>query len=145
MKRPCLIGLGLAGFVLAAVPLSLAHAGDDSDTFSVTPQQAVTFGGGAGDTFAVEQISRNDNTVTVLLRPKGESCTFRFDVIVGRSVQLRSDTPSGQSLLCKATLHPIIDDGSAQFDAECTEQPATTERKCPTEGSTASVSTYPQQ
>jgi hypothetical protein len=109
----------------------------------VAPQQAVTFGG-SGDSFAVEQISRNDNTVTVLLRPKGESCTFRFPVIVGRSVQLRADTPSGQSLLCKATLHPITEDGSAQFDAECNEEPVSQERKCPPEGDTASI-IYPQQ
>jgi hypothetical protein len=140
MKFPCLIRLGLAGLALAAAPLSVAHA---DELFSVAPQQAVTFGG-SGDSFAVEQISRNDNTVTVLLRPKGESCTFRFPVIVGRSVQLRADTPSGQSLLCKATLHPITEDGSAQFDAECNEEPVSQERKCPPAGDTASI-IYPQQ
>jgi len=110
MTRPSLITLGLAGVVLAyALPAAVRA----DDTFSVAPQQMVTFGGGDGDTFAVEQISRNDNMVTVLLRPKGESCTFRFDVGVGRSVQLRSDTPSGQSLLCKATLQPITEDGKS--------------------------------
>jgi hypothetical protein len=45
------------------------------------------------------------------------------DVGVGRSVQLRSDTPSDQTLLCKATLQPITEDGAAQFGAECTEGP----------------------
>jgi hypothetical protein len=142
MNLPCLVRLGLAGLALAILPFSIAHA---DDTFSVAPQQAVTFGGGTGDTFAVEQISRHDNTVTLLLRPKGETCTFRFDLIVGRSVQLRSDAPGGQSLLCKATLHPITEDGSAQFDAACTEQPAANDdRKCPTDGSTAAMA-YPQQ
>ena len=141
MTRPSLITLGLAGVVLAyALPAAVRA----DDTFSVAPQQMVTFGGGEGDTFAVEQISRNDNMVTVLLRPKGESCTFRFDVGVGRSVQLRSDTPSGQSLLCKATLQPITEDGAAQFGAECTEGPRSDEHKCPAEGDTAAV-TYPQQ
>ena len=141
MTRPSLITLGLAGVVLAyALPAAVRA----DDTFSVAPQQMVTFGSGDGDTFAVEQISRNDNMVTVLLRPKGESCTFRFDVGVGRSVQLRSDTPSGQSLLCKATLQPITEDGAAQFGAECTEGPPSDEHKCPAEGDTAAV-TYPQQ
>ena len=141
MTRPSLISLGLAGVVLACALPAAVRA---DDTFSVAPQQMVTFGGGDGDTFAVEQISRNDNMVTVLLRPKGESCTFRFDVGVGRSVQLRSDTPSGQSLLCKATLQPITEDGAAQFGAECTEGPRSDEHKCPAEGDTAAV-TYPQQ
>ena len=142
MTRPSLITLGLAGVVLAyALPAAVRA----DDTFSVAPQQMVTFGGGDGDTFAVEQISRNDNMVTVLLRPKGESCTFRFDVGVGRSVQLRSDTPSGQSLLCKATLQPITEDGTASFGAECSEEPVSHERKCPAEGNTAAIDDYPQQ
>lgn len=143
MKRPC--RLGLSAIALAAVPLFLAHAEDAGDTFSVAPQQAVTFGGGEGDSFAVEQISRNDNTVMVLLRPMGEGCTFRFPVSVGRSVQLRADTPTGQKLLCKATLRPITEDGSAEFGAECNEGPVSLERKCPPNGDTAAVDTYPQQ
>ena len=67
MNFPCLIRTGLAVIALAA-PLSLAHSEDAGDTFSLAPLQVVTFGGGDGDSFAVEQISRNDNTVTVLLR-----------------------------------------------------------------------------
>jgi hypothetical protein len=144
MKRPCLTRSVFTAIALAAAPLAFAHAEDSLETFSVGPQQAVSFGGGDGDSFAVEQISRNDNSVTVLLRPKGETCTFRFDVIVGRSVQLRSDTPTGQSMVCKATLHPITEDGNAEFGAECTEEPISTERKCPPEGDTAAI-TYPQQ
>ena len=142
MQRPSLISVGLAALALAyALPAAVRA----DDTFSVAPQQKVTFGGGDGDTFAVEQISRYDNMVTVLLRPKGESCTFRFDVGVGRSVQLRSDSPSGQTLLCKATLQPITEDGVAQFGAQCTEGSRLDEHKCPAEGDTAAATTYPQQ
>jgi hypothetical protein len=145
MKRLSLVSIGLAGLALACVLPVTAHA---EDTFSVGPQQMVSFGAGNGDadTFAVEQIPRNDNMVTVLLRPKGESCTFRFDVGVGRSVQLRSDGPSGQSMVCKATLQPITEDGAAQFGAECSEAPVSAERKCPPAGDTAAItSPYPQQ
>jgi hypothetical protein len=143
MRFPCLVRSGLAAFALAALPFSLAHAQDD--TFAIAPQQVVTLGGGDGDSFAVEQISRHDNAVTVLLRPMGERCTFRFPVTVGRSVQLRADTPSGQSLLCKATLQPITEDGTASFGAECNEEPVSRERKCPSEGDTAAIDNYPQQ
>jgi hypothetical protein len=143
MRIPCLVRSGLAVFALAALPFSLAHAQDD--TFAIVPQQVVTLGGGDGDSFAVEQISRQDNAVTVLLRPMGEGCTFRFPVTVGRSVQLRADTPGGQSLLCKATLQPITEDGTASFGAECNEVPVSRERKCPADGDTAAIETYPQQ
>ena len=142
MPRPSLVSLSIASFAFAcALPL-IAHA---DDTFSVTPSQVVTLGNGEGDAFAVEQISRNDNMVTVLLRPKGESCTFRFHVGVGRSVQLRSDSGSGQSMLCKATLQPLTQDGAAEFGAECTEVPtSSSEPKCPPDGDTAAIN-YPQQ
>jgi hypothetical protein len=143
MRIPCLVRTGLATFALATLPISLAHSQDD--TFAIAPQQVVTLGGGDGDSFAVEQISRQDNAVTVLLRPMGEGCTFRFPVTVGRSVQLRADTPGGQSLLCKATLQPITEDGTASFGAECNEVPVSHERKCPAEGDTAAIETYPQQ
>ena len=85
------------------------------------PQQAVTIGDGNGDSFMLERISPNDNSVVVLLRPKGEDCTFRFPVDVGRSVQLRIDSPLGQSFLCQATLRPIVDSQSVQFSAACAE------------------------
>jgi hypothetical protein len=143
MRIPCLVRTGLATLALATLPISLAHSQDD--TFAIAPQQVVTLGGGDGDSFAVEQISRQDNAVTVLLRPMGEGCTFRFPVTVGRSVQLRADTPGGQSLLCKATLQPITEDGTASFGAECNEEPVSRERKCPAEGNTAAIETYPQQ
>ena len=122
------------------MPLTLAYA---DDTFTVVPQQAVSIGEGDGDTFAVEQILRNDNSVVVLLRPKGEDCTFRFKVSVGRSVQLRTDTPAGQSFLCKATLRPIIDDGSVQFGADCTAQSRSDERKCPPQSNSAAAASKP--
>ena len=147
MRRPCLVRIGLAAIALAVAPVGMAAAGDGGDTFSVAPQQAVSFGDGDGDSFAVENISRHENAVTVLLRPKGETCLFRFQVGVGRSVQLRSDAPSGQSMLCKATLHPITTDGNAEFEAECNEEPVSHERKCPPDGDTASVDAvdiYPQ-
>jgi hypothetical protein len=141
MARPSLVSLCIASFAFAcALPVG-ARA---DDTFSVTPSQVVTLGNGEGDAFAVEQISRNDNMVTVLLRPKGESCTFRFDVGVGRSVQLRSDSGTGQSMLCKATLQPLTQDDAAEFGAECTETPTSSELKCPPDGDTAAIN-YPQQ
>lgn len=139
MRYPCLVRLGVVALALTAIPLAFAHSEETMDTFAVEPLQAVSFGGGDGDSFSVEQISRNDNTVTVLLRPMGEGCVFRFPVIVGRSVQLRADTPSGQSLMCKATLQPITEDGTARFGAECSEAPISHERKCPPDGDTASV------
>jgi hypothetical protein len=142
MARPSLVCLCIASVAFACALPVVAHA---DDTFSVTPSQVVTLGNGEGDAFAVEQISRNDNMVTVLLRPKGESCTFRFDVGVGRSVQLRSDGPSGHSMVCKATLQPITEDGTAQFGAECAEAPVSAERKCPPAGDTAAITSYPQQ
>jgi hypothetical protein len=119
-------------FSLLAV--AAAHA---DDSFAVLPQQVVSVGDGSGDTFLLESISRNDNSVVLLLRPKGEDCNFRFVLGVGRSVQLRVDAPTGQLFLCKTTLRPIVDDKNVQFGAECTEQPASHERKCPPEGSTA--------
>lgn len=113
------------------LPLSLPMAGHADETFTVTLEQAISIGGGDGDTFGVERLSRNDNTAVVLLRPKGEDCTFRFPLNVGRSVQLRTNAADGQSLLCSATLRVIIDDKRAQFAAECFAQPRSDERKCP--------------
>jgi len=136
MRRPSLSLLSLLVASLACIP---ANA---EDTFAVAPQQVVAFGDGEGDAFAVESISPHDNSVTVLLRPQGEDCTFRFDVLVGRSVQLRTPTITGQQMLCRATLQPLTGDGTAQFGAECSEEPASSELKCP-EGDTA-ANTYPQ-
>ncbi len=126
----------LFGLLLAATPLSAPHA---DEAFTVTPGQAVSIGAGAGDAFAVERISRNENTVVVLLRPKGEDCTFRFSVNVGQSVQLRTQAADGQSFLCKATLRPIIDDTRAQFAEECAEQSPSNERKCPPDSNAGSA------
>ena len=127
--------------VLAVLAMTLgltaAHA---DDTFSVAPQQAVSIGGDHGDTFAVEQISRADNTVVVLMRPKGEDCTFRFSVNPGTALQLRTETADGQTFMCKATLRPIIDDAAAQFAAECSEQVIAQEPpRCPTVKDAASA------
>src|SRR5262245_58411821 len=123
MRSLCILAL-----LLAVIPLSFARA---DETFSVTPEQAVTIGGGEGDTFGVESLSQKDRQAVVLLRPKGEDCTFRFPLAVGRSVQLRSQDASGQSLLCSATLRSIVDDKSAQFAADCKAQARSEERKCP--------------
>ena len=129
MRSLCVLAL-----LLAATFLSSALA---DETFSVAPEQAVTIGGGEGDTFGVESLSQKDRMAVLLLRPKGEDCTFRFPLFIGRSVQLRSEDASGQSLLCRATLRSIIDDKRAQFAADCTPQPRPTERKCPPEPNTA--------
>jgi hypothetical protein len=60
-------------------------------------------------------------------------------------VQLRSDTGSGQSMLCKATLQPLTQDDAAEFGAECTETPVSSSApKCPPDGDTAAIE-YPQQ
>ena len=123
--------------VLPLFSLLVVTVARADDTFTVLPQQVVSVGDGAGDTFLLESISRNDNSVVVLLRPKGENCNFRF--VLGVSVQLRIDDPGGQSFLCKTTLRPIVDDKNVQFGAECTEHPASHERKCPPEGSTAAT------
>ena len=131
MRSLCVLAL-----LLAATFLSSALA---DETFSVAPEQAVTIGGGAGDTFGVESLSQKDRMAVVLLRPKGEDCTFRFPLSVGRSVQLRSEDASGQSLLCSATLRSISDDKRALFGADCTPQPRSKERKCPPEGDAAAV------
>jgi hypothetical protein len=119
--------------------LLLGPAGAD-DTFTVLPQQAVSLGEGNGDSFMLEAISPNDNSVVVLLRPKGEDCTFRFPVSVGQSVQLRIDSRLGQSFLCEATLRPVVNAGGVQFRARCAEKPASYERKCPpASGTTAAA------
>ena len=173
MHRPCLVRFGLAAIAFAIAPLCIAYspitefgtavalpaddaihafiadgdtAGDvgQGDTFAVGPQQAVSFGEGDGDSFAIESISPNDNSITVLLRPMGEECVFRFQIGVGRAVKLRSGAPSGQSMMCKATLHPIKTDGAAEFVAECSEAEVSHDRKCPTGDDTASVD-YPQR
>jgi hypothetical protein len=124
---------------LLAIQSQRAFADDEVETFAVEPLQSVSFGGPDSDSFSVEEISRNTNSVTVLLRPMGEGCVFRFPVSVGRSVQLRTDSPTGQSMNCKATLQPIGEDGIARFGAECNDEPISHERKCPTDGDTASV------
>jgi hypothetical protein len=85
----------------------------------------------------VESLSQKDHQAVVLLRPKGEDCTFRFPLAVCRSVQLRSLDASGQSLLCSATLRSIVDDKRALFGADCTAQPRSDELKCPPEGDAA--------
>lgn len=118
--------------VLAVLALAFGlTAARADDTFSVAPQQAVSIGGDQGDTFAVEEISRADNQVVVLMRPKGEDCTFRFAVNPGTSLQLRTQTEDGQTFLCKATLRPIIDDATAQFAAECNERAPDEGPRCP--------------
>ena len=122
--------------LFSALLLGPAHA---DDTFTVLPQQAVTIGEGNGDSFMLERISPNDNSIVVLLRPKGEDCTFRFAVEVGRSVQLRIDGALGQSFVCEATLRPIVDTKSVQFRAACAERPASADRKCPPGGGTAAA------
>ena len=69
--------------ILPLVSLLAVAAAHADDTFTVLPQQVVSVGDGAGDTFLLESISRNDNSVVVLLRPKGENCNFRFVLDVG--------------------------------------------------------------
>ena len=125
--------------LLSVLLLSPAWA---EDTFNVLPQQAVSIGDGGSDSFMVEHISPNDNSVTVLLRPKDEDCTFRIVVAVGRSLQLRINSQMGQSFLCEAALRPIEDTGAAQFQAECTEKPVTFERKCPLGSGSAAAATH---
>ena len=130
MRSLCVLAL----FLTAAFSPALAD-----ETFSVAPEQAVTIGGGTGDTFGVESLSQKDRMAVLLLRPQGEDCTFRFPLFIGRSVQLRSEDASGQSLLCSATLRSITDDKRAQFGADCKPQPRSNERKCPLEGDAAAA------
>jgi hypothetical protein len=128
--------------IILLTSVFLLRPANAEDTFTVLPQQAVSIGEGKGDSFMVERISPKENALVVLLRPKGEDCTFRFVVDVGQSVQLRIDTPLGQSFLCETTLRPIVDAQSVQFRAECAERPASQERKCPPTNGTTAAATH---
>ena len=119
--------------LLSLVPLALTLtcACQAEDTFAVTRTSIVSLGAEGGDTFSFERISPESREVVVLLRPKGENCTFRFPVGIGESVLLRTTDNLGESLLCRASLVSVIDDGTARFSAECTPHAPSNERKCP--------------
>ena len=70
--------------ILPLTSLLAVAAAEAEDSFTVLPRQVVSIGDGNGDTFLLESISRN--SVMLLLRPKGEDCNFRFQLVVGRSV-----------------------------------------------------------
>ena len=101
------------------------------DTFLVTGTSIVSLGAEGGDTFSFERISSESREVVVLLRPKGENCTFRFPVSIGESVMLRTMNNLGEPLLCRASLVSVKSDGTARFSADCTPHAASNERKCP--------------
>ena len=105
-----------------------ASVGYAGETFTVTPSKVVSFGTG-GDTFGLDRVS--EDTVLVLVRPRGEDCTLRFPIRVGDRLFLRTVSGGGQSLLCEASLVAIVDGRSARFSARCQQQTTSTERKCP--------------
>lgn len=105
-----------------------ASAGYAGETFTVTPSKVVSFGTG-GDTFGLDRVS--EDTVLVLVRPRGEDCTLRFPLRVGESLFLRTVGGGGQSLLCEASLVSVVDATSARFSARCRRQATSTDRKCP--------------
>ncbi|KAB2940190.1 MAG: hypothetical protein K8F92_00555 [Hyphomicrobium sp.] len=113
-----------------AVPLVTTNALDSDNSFPVLAGQTVLLGD-EGDTFTVEHITQNEEQIIVLLQPKGEDCTFRFPLSVGRSIRLRTSNASGQPLSCAVTLQPLTDDASARFGVTCDEQPIENKRKCP--------------
>ena len=104
------------------------------DVLDVEPGHAISIGDDS-DRFMVEKISPEDQYVLVLLRPRKETCNFRFPVDVGRSVQLRVSYPSGKSFLCKMTLAPIVDKEVVRFSVSCEEKAVSNDTKCPAEGS----------
>jgi hypothetical protein len=128
-------------FLLSLVlVVALTCACQADDTFAVTRTSIVSLGAEGGDTFSFERISPETREVVVLLRPKGENCTFRFPVGIGEHVLLRTTDNLGESLLCRASLVSVIDDGTARFSAECTPHAPSNERKCPPPPNSASVS-----
>ena len=127
---------------LVVLAFALPCAGQADDTFAVTRTSIVSLGAEGGDTFSFERISPETREVVVLVRPKGENCTFRFSVHIGESVLLRTTDNLGESLLCRASLVSVVDDGTARFSAECTPHAPSNERKCPPPPNSAS--TYPK-
>jgi len=89
--------------------------------------------------FSFERIAPETREVVVLLRPKGENCTFRFPVGIGENVLLRTTDKLGEPLLCRASFVSVLDDGTARFAAECTPQAPSNERRCPPPPSSASM------
>jgi hypothetical protein len=129
------------GFSLSlALVVALTCVCQAKDTFAVTRTSIVSLGAEGGDTFSFERISPETREVVVLLRPKGENCTFRFPVGIGEYVLLRTTDNLGESLLCRASLVSVLDNGTARFSAECTEHAPSNERKCPPPPSSASSS-----
>jgi hypothetical protein len=124
--------------LVLVVVLTCACQADD--TFAVTRTSIVSLGAEGGDTFSFERISPESREVVVLLRPKGENCTFRFPVGIGENVLLHTTNNLGEFLLCRASLVSVLDDGTARFSAECVPQPPSNERKCPPPPNSASVS-----
>ncbi|KAB2939590.1 MAG: hypothetical protein K8F92_01525 [Hyphomicrobium sp.] len=115
--------------VLAAT-ISANVAPPDIDLW-VGLRQVVSIGDLNSDSFALERIQEARSRVVVLFRPNGESCTFRFPLPIGRSVQLRAHGPSRQSLLCALTLRELGDTTTARFEMECIEQPHSERPRCP--------------
>jgi len=128
-------------FLLTLVPfVALTCVCQADDTFAVTRTSIVSLGAEGGDTFSFERISPESREVVVLLRPKGENCTFRFPVGIGEYVLLRTTDNLGESLLCRTSLVTVLDDGTAHFSAECMAHAPSNERKCPPPPNSASVS-----
>jgi hypothetical protein len=96
-------------FLLSLVlVVALTCACQADDTFAVTRTSIVSLGAEGGDTFSFERISPETREVVVLLRPKGENCTFRFPVGIGEHVLLRTTDNLGESLLCRASLVSVL-------------------------------------
>jgi hypothetical protein len=125
--------------LVVVVVVGLTCACQADDTFAVTRTSIVSLGAEGGDSFSFERISPETREVVVLLRPKGENCTFRFPVGIGEHVLLRTTDNLGEPLLCRASLVSVIDDGTARFSAECTSQAPSNQRECPPGPNSASV------
>ncbi len=123
-----------------ALVIALTCACQADDTFAVTRASIVSLGAEGGDSFSFERISPETREVVVLLRPKGENCTFRFPVGIGEYVVLRTTDNLGESVVCRASLVSVLDDGTARFSAECAPHAPSSERKCPPPPNSASNS-----
>ncbi len=132
--------MNYAFFLSLVLVVALTCACQADDTFAVTRTSIVSLGAEGGDTFSFERISPETREVVVLLRPKGENGTCRFPVGIGEYVLLRTADNLGESLLCRASLVSVLDDGTARFSAECTEHAPSSGRRCPPPPNSASDS-----
>ena len=110
--------------VCAALLLPL----EEGQSFLVTPSKVVELGTN-GDTLGIDGLV--EDTVFVLVQPRGETCILRFPIRIGESLFIRTSDTDGRSTLCEATLVSIDYDTGARFTARCELQATSSDPKCP--------------